>query len=153
MQRALLFFGFILLLSSMSIAQNVTQIFSEGKALFDSKQYALAQSKLASITSLEEENDMVKWASYYYAVSAFYSDDEKTAKNMFLQILNKYPYWDGKDEVNFWLAYISAESNDIESVFNYLYRITSEDFDSDIESLKVSALASSNDKANKGVQA
>lgn len=145
MQRALLLFSFLLVFAFQVSAQNVQQIFEEGKNLFDNKQYALAQSKLASITSLQENNEMVQWASYYYAISAYYADDRNTAKNMFLQILTKYPYWDVKDEINFWLAYISAENGDVKSTFDYLYRITNSDFNADIENLKYSSLASTDD--------
>ncbi len=141
-----LFFLIAFVGSGLSLfGQNVSQIFSEGKQLFDQQQYALAQSKLAPITSMTESNEMVQWASYYYAVSAYYADDSRTAKNMFLQILNKYPYWGVKDEVNFWVAYINANNGDVKGTFDYLYRITDENFKRDAENLKVSVCAASED--------
>lgn len=145
MQRAFLVIGLLLAISFQSLGQNVRQIFDEGKLLFDSEQYALAQSKFAPITSLQEDSDLVKWASYYYAISAFYADDFSSSKNMFLQILNKYPYWEVKDEANFWLAYIGATSGDIETTFDYLYRITDESLQSDVKGLKWKAAAASED--------
>lgn len=136
------FFGF----GSSLIGQNISQIFTEGKQLFDQKQFALAQSKLAPITSsMDESNEMVQWASYYYAIAAFYSDDRPAAKNMFLQILNKYPYWEVKKEINFWIAYINASSGDVKGTFEYLNKINDDSFDKDSHNLKVSVCAASHD--------
>ena len=132
-------FGFSL------FGQNVSQIFSEGKRLFDQKQFALAQSKLAPITSITESNEMVQWASYYYAVAAFYADDSPTAKNMFMQILNKYPYWGVKEEINFWIAYINANNGDVKGTFDYLSKITDDSFQKDSDNLKASVCVASDD--------
>lgn len=135
MKRFILFFG-LMFIGSHLVSQNVSRIFDEGKALFDDQQYALAQSKLAPITSLTEKSDKVRWASFYYAVSAFYTDDIKNSKNMFLQILNRYPDWEERNEVYFWIAYIDGQNNDIQGVFDNLARIDSPILEEDIENLK-----------------
>ncbi len=125
--------------------QNINENFEAGKKYFEQEQYALAKNSFGKITSVEGTNEMVQWASYYYAISAFYSNDISGAKNMFRQVLNKYPYWGVKDEVNFWLAYISAEEGNLIDTFNYLYRITSNQLSNDVADLKLSVLASTND--------
>lgn len=124
--------------------QNIRQNFEEGKAYFDREQFALAKNSFAKITAVEGNNEMVQWGSYYYAISSYYANDLNAATQMFKQILSRYPYWGVKQEVNFWLAFISAEQNELKTVFDYLYRITDEKLNQDIEALKVSVLASTN---------
>lgn len=71
--------------SAQLSAQNVKQIFEEGKSLFDQEQYALAQGKFAAISALDQENDMVRYAAYYYAISAYRADDAETPRTCFFK--------------------------------------------------------------------
>ena len=80
-------------------------------------------TKFASITSSLDNSEVVRFASYYYAVSAFESGDANLSKSMFLQIQQKFPQWDVQPEVNFWLAFLAANENDAEATFNYLIEI------------------------------
>ena len=117
-------------------AQDARTIFEEGKALFDRQQYALAVSKLAPLTSLQADNDMVRYASYYYAVSSYESNDAATAKNMFLQIRQRFPGWDQMDEVNFWLGKLSLEEKNYRQGIEYLEAIVSPRLNTPIQQLK-----------------
>jgi predicted negative regulator of RcsB-dependent stress response len=135
-------FGFLILSTQ---AQNIKEQFETGKQYFDQEQYALAKNTFAKITGAEGNNDYVQWASYYFAVAAYYSNDLTSARNMFRQILDKYPYWAVKGEVNFWLAYIYASEGKLKNTFDYLYRITDSALAEDIDALKYSAVAASSD--------
>ncbi len=126
-------------------AQNFSTLFKEGKAYFDKGQHALAMTKFASITSSADNSDVVRYASYYYAISAYESGDANLAKNMFLQIQQKFSQWDIQPEVNFWLAYLSAEAKDAESTFSYLKAIPSDIKVEEVESLKFNVVQSIND--------
>ncbi|WP_141719724.1 hypothetical protein [Roseivirga misakiensis] len=95
-------------------------LFEEGKQLFDQEQYALALAKFAPLTSLDQSNDMVRYAAYFYAISAHKSGDNVTAKNMFLQVLRKYPNWDVTNDINYWLGFLAAERGDLSDTFSYL---------------------------------
>ena len=127
----------LMLLVTTSIhAQKAEKIFKEGKALFDQKDYALALVKLSPLTSLNENSELVSYASYYYAVSAYHSGDSKTAKNMFMQLNQKHPDWPEKSEVNFWLAQLNFESKDFNIAMQYLNKIKEQSYSDDIANLK-----------------
>ena len=135
----------LVLLACQSIAQNVKKLFDEGKALFDQKQYALALGKFAPITSLSESNDLVKHASYYYAIAAYQSGDNRTAKNMFLQILSKYPEWQIKEDVNYWLGFLAAKEQDAPTTFKYLSLINKPELQQSIAAVKAEVLSTTTD--------
>ena len=127
----------LMLLVTTSIhAQKAEKIFKEGKALFDQKDYALALVKLSPLTSLNENSELVSYASYYYAVSAYHSGDSKTAKNMFMQLNQKHPDWPEKSEVNYWLAQLNFESKDFNIAMQYLNKIKEQSYSDDIANLK-----------------
>ena len=138
------FFGLILLLlfSLSSFAQNFSTLFKEGKAHFDNEQFALAMTKFAPITSSNDNSEAVKYASYYYAVSAFESGDAILSKNMFLQLQQKFPSWDVQPEVNFWLAFLAANEGDAEATFSYLKAIPANVKTEEVESLKYNVVQS-----------
>ena len=141
------FLGIILFLAMCmsSSAQNFSSLFKEGKAYFDKEQYALAMTKFASITSGNDNSDVVRYASYYYAVSAYESGDANLAKNMFLQVQQKFPQWDVQPEVNFWLAFLTANEGDAERTFSYLKDIPSNVKVEEVESLKTTVVQSLSD--------
>lgn len=128
-------------------AQDLLAIFQEGKALFDGGQHALAVSKLAPLTSLDADNDMVRYASFYYAVSSYRSNDAATAKNMFLQISQRFPGWEKQEEVNFWLGKLSLEAKDYKQGLSYLDGVSAGDFQEPIQKLKDYHFAQITDEA------
>lgn len=135
----------LVLLGYQVMAQNVKKLFDEGKTLFDQKQYALALGKFAPITSLNESNDLVRYASYYYAIAAYQSGDSRTAKNMFLQVLRKYPDWEVKEDINYWLGFLATKEGDTRSAFNYLSLVKNESLNQSITALKSEVLAGTSD--------
>ena len=138
--------AFMLLSLCISIsAQNFSTLYKEGKAYFDQEQFALAMTKFASITSSLDNSEVVRFASYYYAVSAFESGDANLSKSMFLQIQQKFPQWDVQPEVNFWLAFLAANENDAEATFNYLREIPRNAKAEEVESLKFNVIQSIDD--------
>ncbi|GAB5527660.1 MAG: hypothetical protein Roseis2KO_55320 [Roseivirga sp.] len=121
---------------NQALSQDPQSVFKEGKALFNGEQYALALVKLAPLTSLQSDNDMVRYASYYYAVSAYKSGDAPTAKSMFLQIAQKHAGWSKIDEVNYWLATLAFEEKDPRQGIDYLDKIQSSAFDEQAQGLR-----------------
>lgn len=135
-QRIALLTLLIVALPMISFSQNYRNTFEEGKALFDRGQYALVVSKLAPITSLDQDNDMVRYASFYYAVSAYRSNDPVTAKSMFMQISQRFSSWPMQDEVNFWLGKINFEQQNYREAINFLDLILNNQFSDEIQRLK-----------------
>lgn len=121
---------------NQALSQDPQSVFEEGRALFNGEQYALALVKLVPLTSLQEDNDMVRYASYYYAVSAYKSGDASTAKSMFLQISQRFSGWSELDEVNYWLGTLAFEENDPRQGIEYLDKIQSSTFDEQSQKLR-----------------
>lgn len=146
------FLTVVLLIISVSqgFSQNIKALFDEGKQLFDQGQYALALGKLAPLTSMNQDNDLIKYSSYFYAIAAHKSGDNTTAKNMFKQVLQKYPNWDVKEDVNYWLGYLAAQENDIQGAFQYFDLVNKPDLDESKKALKSGLLSNLTDL--KGLQ-
>ncbi len=134
-----------ILCSSIGFAQDVKALFDEGKRLFDQEQYALALGKFAPLTSMNQSNDLVKYSSYYYAIAAHKSGDNTSAKNMFKQVLQKYPDWNVKEDVNYWLGYLAAEEGDIKGAFQYFNSVTKRELEDSKKALKLQLLSNTND--------
>lgn len=130
---------------SQGFSQNVKALFDEGKKLFDQEQYALALGKFAPLTSMTQKNDLVKYSSYFYAISAHKSGDNTSAKNMFKQVLQKYPNWEVKEDVNYWLGFLAAEENDILGAFQYLGLVNKPDLEESKKALKSGLLSNTGD--------
>ena len=127
---------FLALASQITFAQNIDKVFREGKTLFDQKDYALALVKLSPITSLERDHQLIPYASYYYAVSAYHSGDKPTAKSMFLQLENRFGDWDEIEEVYYWLAQINFENEDYQQAMENLSKIQSDEYSSGLKNMK-----------------
>lgn len=144
-QRTLLTILFVLISLSTALAQNINQLFEEGKRLFDQEQFALAFGKFEPLTALKQENDMVRYAHFYYAVSAYQTGDKATAKNAFKQIKEKYPEWAISNELNYWLGLIAIEQGQTNDAFNYFSQVEDTTFSTSIRVLKGKAVDSISD--------
>lgn len=134
---AVILFAFCI---GQTFSQNVKALFDEGKSLFDNGQYALALGKFAPLTSLDQKNDLVRYSSYYYAISAHKSGDNTRAKNMFLQVLNKYPDWEIENDVNYWLGFLAAQEGDADGAFEYFNGVEKSELAESISALKSKTL-------------
>lgn len=144
-QRILLTAIFTLSSFSAAFGQNIKQLFDEGKALFDQERYALAFGKFEPLTALTQDNEMVKYASFYYAVSAYQTGDKTTAKNAFKQIQSKYPDWPIGNELNYWLGLIAVEQDQVSDAFDYFSLVNDTTFNSSVSALKNQAIDSIHD--------
>lgn len=142
MQRISLIILLVVCSLSAAVGQNIKQLFDEGKALFDQEKYALAYSKFEPLTALNQENDMVRYAAFYYAVSAYHSGDKVVAKNAFKQVLSKYPNWGVENEVNYWIGLIAVEQGQADEAFDYLNAVSDTALEGSIKMLKEGVLDS-----------
>jgi len=94
----------IILISAFS--QSKQSEYLEAKRQFGLENYRNAMGSFRSLT-----NDPVfgAHASFYYALSAYYQEVPQAALDTWKEILRKYPNWDQKDEVNFWISKLSFE--------------------------------------------
>ncbi|MEQ9441108.1 MAG: ABC transporter substrate-binding protein [Cyclobacteriaceae bacterium] len=85
-------------------SESFQQRYTRAKALYEQGSYDLAIELLRPLSREEKGNPYVQYASFLYALSAFQIQDYNLAKNMFLQIKDKYPRWKNMPEVNYGLT-------------------------------------------------
>jgi hypothetical protein len=110
--------------------------YTNAKLLVDEGKYGLAMQALRPLTNDYDGNRYTKSASFLFAVSAYNDGQKYVAKDMFLQILRKYPDWEKTDEVNLWLANIYLSEGDFQNGINYASFIRNSDIKRDAIELK-----------------
>ena len=88
------------------------------------------------MTLTGEENQIIEYAHFYYALSHQKNENLAVAKEGFQRLLKKYPNWANQDEVYYALADISFQEQNIESGLDYLNKIQSTDFSRDSYHIK-----------------
>ena len=118
--------------------------FNNGRELLNLGKYGLAMQAFKPLTSSFAGNRYETMASYYYAVSAYNNQQQYVARDMFLQILQKYPNWEKLDEVNLWLTNIYLQNGDYKNGLNYASKIETKEIISEASLLKKSYLKNLN---------
>ncbi|WP_157716602.1 ABC transporter substrate-binding protein [Roseivirga ehrenbergii] len=145
--RCFIVLTFLLFVGSSAFAQDIKSMFDEAKSLLDRDQYALAMGRFKQITALDQDNDLVRYAGFYEAISAYHSGDAAMAQQLFAQLEEKYPNWsESANEINFWQAKIALESGEFETGLNRLASINDDNFKEEIEVLKIEHLAKLKDR-------
>ena len=107
MQRILIV-AFLFITSTAWTQVDVQQEYLRGKALFQQQNWTSAMQSFQRVAANTTNNPFAEYASFYFGVSALYAGRPEEAKAMFKQILVKYPSWNKKDEVYYWLARLYA---------------------------------------------
>ena len=111
------------LFTSFGFSQSGQSEYLEAKKQFSLGNYSEAQSFFQSLT----ENPIFgPYASFYYALSALKQGDKKVAADWWKQTLLKYPNWDQRNEVNYWLGYVAFSQKKYGEAFNYLENLPEE---------------------------
>ncbi len=88
------------------MGQRNQNTYLEAKALFSQGAYLTAQKKF---TELVNDEVFGSYASFYYALSAIRLDNRQEARDMWLQMVSRYPKFDQINEVHYWLTYLYFE--------------------------------------------
>lgn len=118
----LAFLVFFSLIIGYSHAQKVSpeeSRYTNARELLELGKYSMAMQAFEPLTSSFDGNKYTKISSFYYAVAAYNNGQKHVAKDMFLQVIQKYPSWEKLDEVNLWLANIYLDEGNIEQGLNY----------------------------------
>ena len=93
---------------------------SQGEYLEAKRQFSLGNFKVAKQSFQGLTNDRVfgEYASFYYALSAFKLQEYQVAIDMWRQILVKFPNWDKRAEVDFWIANTYFKQKKLYDAFN-----------------------------------
>lgn len=111
-----------------------------GKDLFREGRYQAAAQVFLPLTAEGTDNSFSKAASYLYALSSLKSGDTEAAKSMCLQVLQRYPDWEQKDEVYYLLANTYFEQKKPRLALQFLGKV--EGLKKECEGLKINYLQS-----------
>jgi outer membrane protein assembly factor BamD (BamD/ComL family) len=96
------------------------KMYRNGKEYFEAENYELAMQTFSPLTRPGNNNPFVEYASFFYALSAYHADQKELARNMLLQISQKFPNWQDVDEARFWLAKIYFEEKEYNQAFEVI---------------------------------
>lgn len=133
--------SFVVLWLFVGLSVNFAQVSNQqqylnAKELFNDEKYSLAMEAFKPLTQSDENNPFAPYASFYYAVAAYRDGYPPVAKNMFLQIKERFPSWSKINEVNYWLGKIYFENEEYNQGLNALKNIRDKAFQDDIYNLK-----------------
>jgi outer membrane protein assembly factor BamD (BamD/ComL family) len=134
----LLFIGFNLPANQVEAQSSgsIQKSYRNGKELFNSGKYELAMQNFSTLTRPGSNNPFVEYASFFYALSAYHADQKELAKNMLMQISQKYPDWEDVGEARLWLAKIYFEENEFSQAFEALKLIRNKELQEDAQLMK-----------------
>ena len=115
--------------------------FKNARELLELGKYSMAMQAFEPLTKTYAGNHYTKISSFYYAIAAYNDGQMHVAKDMFLQILQKYPSWDKLEEVNLWMANIFLEEGNYARGLNYASFIKTPDIKAQVTSIKKEHLA------------
>ncbi len=113
-----------------------------GRELFKEGRFQAAAQVFLPLTSDATDNSFAKPASYLYALSSLKAGDTELAKSMCLQLLQRYPDWEKKDEVYYVLANAYFEQNKPRLALQFLNKM--QDLKKESEGMKVNYLRNVN---------
>ena len=144
----IVFIGVLLLASFAVGAQGVDSYqrsYKNGKDLYNLGKYELAMEAFKSLTRQDAGNPYTEYASFYYALSAFKAGQSNVAKDMLLQLNQKYPNWEKMDDVNYWLGLIYFDQGAHNMAMKSLSKIKSKPVKEDASEMEIYYLTQIND--------
>lgn len=148
--RFLFIFHIVILLSaSVSEAQNdYASRFFLGKQYLEEKSYSLAMEILKPIANDDQENEFREQAAYLYAAAAMKDSLFFQARQMLLQIVNRYSYWEGIDEARYMLGICYFHAQQPAMAFEYAAMISDAFLQSEMDKVKIFYLRNLSDTAD-----
>jgi hypothetical protein len=116
-------FIFLFTTTILGFTQSRQVEYLEAKRQFTLGNYAAA--KLA-FQSLSDDQYFGSYSSFYYALSSFHKGEVQEATDMWKQILVKYPNWDKKEEVNYWLSFAYFSQKKYYEGFSFAQKLSEE---------------------------
>ena len=110
--------------------------YKTAKKYYAASDYVAAKATLASMINAEEKNDIIPYARFYYALSAYHNGEPTLAENTFTKIAEEYPDWEQKDEVWYWLGQLRFEAQDPSAGLDRLANITDKAFSAPLGQMK-----------------
>lgn len=135
---------------------SVEDRYAQGKRLYQQGAYEQAIELFRPLSRQQDQsNPYVAYASYYFGLSALKSQQYDLAKNMFLQVISKYPNWEKLGEVDYWLADTYFNMGDYRQAMGLVEEIQqsklNNDLKEDVRVLKTYFLAQADTEKLKGL--
>jgi ABC-type branched-subunit amino acid transport system substrate-binding protein len=135
--KKLLFLFFVLIsISAMAQSRKVQKNYTIAYQLFNQGKYISAKDAFNEIRNSGENNKLVENAYFFYAKSAFENQETEVARDAFQAMLEKYPNWESRSEIQYILADIAFQNKDHELGLAYLKQIQNAGFKKDIAQMK-----------------
>ena len=106
--------------------------YNNGKTLFKLKKYTLAMEAFKPAMEKNGVNPYAPYASFYYAVSAYRSGYKPLARDMFIQVTEKFKGWEFENEAYLWTALIFFEDSDYYPGLRYASKLLGKQLEKDI---------------------
>ncbi|UII24727.1 tetratricopeptide repeat protein [Fulvivirga maritima] len=135
-KKLLLVVGLLLSINFLYAQESKQQQYLNAKSLFNQESYNLAMEAFKPLMKRSEDNPFAEYASFYYALAAYNQGYVPMAKNMLLQIKERFPKWSKTNEVKYWLGKIYMESKEYNQAITILDDINDRSFNEDIDNLK-----------------
>lgn len=132
----LLFFLCAALSGNFVQAQDYQTNFTFGKELFREGRYELAMESFKKVMAPAPNNPYAAYASFYNALSAYKAGRLYQSKELFLELIERFPAWDKKDEAYYWLGTAYFEEQKPGPALTYLNTIRSTSMARDVKALK-----------------
>lgn len=118
-------FIFLFLVGShiLVFGQSAQSEYLEAKRQFNLSNYTSAKQSFKSII---DDRTFGPYASFYYGLSALREGNETEAYDMWKQTLVKFPEWEKKEEVNYWLGYTAFSLGKYWEGFNHIESLPEE---------------------------
>lgn len=111
--------------------------YKAAKKHYAASDYVAAKATLVPLINVEENNDLVPYALFYYALSAYHNEESALAESTFTTIIEAHPDWEQQDEVWYWLGQLRFEAEDYSAGLAKLAKITDKKLGASLRQMKV----------------
>lgn len=118
---------------SFSSFQNKYEL---AKELIRKKEYAQATTFLRDLTSQHDNNIYQEYASFFFAYAKYQLGEYDQARDMLLQVLQRYPDWEQIDEARYLMGVVQFARQKPKMALKYLQSIESSTLKPQVETLK-----------------
>jgi outer membrane protein assembly factor BamD (BamD/ComL family) len=119
----ILFSVFVVTASFSQSKKVFQQNYLKAKTLFDNGDYVQAMHVFKGLAVEHPNNQFEEYGYYYCGLSAYRADKYQDARFILLQLVQKYPTWKQKDEVNYLLANVLLIEKDTTRALFYIEEI------------------------------
>lgn len=146
--RHIIFFGAIffgLVLSHGVWGQSFKRFQSDyqtAKELIEQEEYAQATTFLRELIVAHPNNIYESYASFFYAYASYQLEDYDQARDILLQLLQRYPDWEKIQEARYLMGAVQFARQKPKFALRYLQKVDQQDFGKRLPKLKKAYLTS-----------